>query len=465
MNGHYKCVDALIRYGVEVNTRFDFPLYNGSKIASTLMTPIMLACMYGHGQMVNLLLAYKADCMLTDSSDSNVLHYALSEGPNAIAVFTILHTLLEETDLRKLVFIADNRGYTPLHNACISNHVDVIPILVSLGCNIDARTRPPKTRENVIERTMHKPLNLGMSFTPSDFCESIRLIDQTDKEDEVEDVKSLGVSGDISKINGRPMPMHVPMSNGTEFEASVVSMSTLQDSHGTPIVVKDSTLQSTILLKSEDKVKEKEKEDNVKEKEKEDKVKEKEGDNNIIIGIDKKDTTDTLKMRRKSSLSSDSVGWGITPLHIAVKRRSIAAVTSLLAENADPRVKDDSGLSPLDMAKKLRADSPILLLLTKAAAALQKLYQPVISIPITIPEESSCFDESEEGIEELSVKKLPTPKNIPQNIPQNIPGNITEKAVSDCSARNRVIENHIREIVQVAKQNVIRKTVKKIQKS
>ena len=456
MNGHYKCVDALIRYGVEVNTRFDFPLYNGSKIASTLMTPIMLACMYGHNQMVHLLLAYKADCMLTDSSDSNVLHYALSEGPNAVAVFTILHTLLEETDLRKLVLIADKRGYTPLHNACISNHVDVIPVLVSLGCSIDARTRPPKTRENIIERTMHKPINLGMSFTPFDFCKSIRLIDQTDKEDEVEEKKSIGVSGDISKINGRPLPIHMPMSNGSECEASVVPMSTLQISHGTPMVVKDFTLQSTILLESEDKVKEKE-------KGREDK--EKDGDNNVVIGIDKKDTTDTLKTRRKSSLSSDSVGWGITPLHIAVKRRSIAAVTSLIAENADPRVKDDSGLSPLDMAKKLRAGSPILLLLTQAAAALQKLYQPAISIPITIPEESSGFNESEDGIEELIVKKLPTPKNVPKNISQNIPGNITEKAVSDCSARNRVIENHIRGIVQVATQNVIRKTVKNTQKS
>ena len=449
MNGHYKCVDALVRYGVEINTRFDFPLYNGSKIASTLMTPIMLACMYGHGQMVNLLLAYKADCMLTDSSDSNVLHYALSEGPNAIAVFTILHTLLEETDLRKLVLIADKRGYTPLHNACISNHVDVIPILVSLGCNVDARTRPPKIRENIIERTMHKPINIGMSFTPSDFCKSIRLIDLTDKEDEVGDVKSIEVSGDISKINGKPMP--VPMPSGRECDASVVSMSTPQISHGTSIVVRDSSLQSTILLKLDDKGKEK------KDKGKEE-DKDKEGVNNVINSIDKKDATDTVKTRRKSSLSSDSVGWGITPLHIAVKRRSLAAVTSLLAENADPRVKDDSGYSPLDMAKKLRADSPILLLLNQTAAALQKLYQPVISIPITIPEESSCFEESEDGFEELIVKKLPTPKNIPQNIP----GKIAEKTVSDCSARNRVIENHIREIVQVATQNFIRKTVKNI---
>ena len=398
--------------------------------------------------MVNLLLAYKADCMLTDSSDSNVLHYALSEGPNAIAVFTILHTLLEETDLRKLVLIADKRGYTPLHNACISNHVDVIPILVSLGCNVDERTRPPKIRENIIERTMHKPINLGMSFTPSDFRKSIRLIDLTDKEDEVEDVKSIEASGDISKINGKPIP--VPMPRGRECEASVVSMSTPQISHGTSIVVRDSSLQSTILSKSEDTG-----------KEKEDKGKDKEEENNVINSMDKKDASDTAKTRRKSSLSSDSVGWGITPLHIAVKRRSLAAVTSLLAENADPRVKDDSGYSPLDMAKKLRADSPILLLLTQSAAAFQKLHQPIISIPITIPEESSCFEESEDGIEELIVKKLPTLKNIPQNIPQNIPGNITEISISDCSARNRVIENHIREIVQVATQNVIRKTVKK----
>ena len=48
-------------------------------------------------------------------------------------------------------------------------------------------------------------------------------------------------------------------------------------------------------------------------------------------------------------------------------------MTSLLVENADPRVKDDSCYSPLDKAYKLRADSPILFQLNNAAAYKEML--------------------------------------------------------------------------------------------
>ena len=343
MNGQYKCVDALVRYGLEVNTRFDFPLYNGSKIASTLMTPIMLACMYGHDQIVQLLLIHNADCMLTDSSDSNVLHYALSEGPNAIAVFTTLNTLLEETDLRKLVLVADKRGYTPLHIACISNHVDVISILVSLGCNVDERTIPPKVRENILERTLRKMDTVDKEFNTSNFCESIKLIDET-HDDEEEFVKGIEPSGENSNIT----------ESSVEVICDVLIPSTADvgNSCHLPLIERHPSIQSLLSNQPE----------GIKTE-----------NDNEGVHQHQSDDTDHLTKRKKSSFISSRAVWGITPLHIAVKRRSIAAVTSLLAENADPRVKDDSGYSPLDMAYKLCADSPILFLLNKAAADKEML--------------------------------------------------------------------------------------------
>jgi ankyrin repeat protein len=327
MNGHYKCVDALVRYGVDVNTRFDFPLFNGTKTSSTLMTPIMLACMYGQSQMVNLLLAYNANCMLTDSSDSNILHYALNEGPNALAVFTILHTLLEEINLRQLVLAADKKGYSPLHNACISNHVDVIPILVGLGCNVDIRTRPPKVRENVLERTLRKSNNLGMEFKTSDFCKSIRMIDLTDNDDEVEvevegaDVKGKKILGDKSKRSG--------VSGEMKCDTSIPSLGALRSGQKTPPVVVETVLPSTVLVKPEDEVKKKKEAENGVGK-----GMEKDVEKEIEKGMEK--GNDNVKNRRRSSFSSDGIAWGVTPLHIAVKRRSLAAVTSLLNANADP---------------------------------------------------------------------------------------------------------------------------------
>ena len=357
MNGQYKCVDALVRYGVEVNTRFDFPLYNGSKIASTLMTPIMLACMYGHDQIVQLLLIHNADCMLTDSSDSTVLHYALSEGPNAAAVLTILSTLLGETDLRKLVLVADKRGHTPLHNACISDHVDVIPTLVSLGCNVDARTRPPKVRENILERTLRKMDIVDKEINTSNFCEPIKPMDETHN-DEKELVKGIEPSSGNSNITKSSTAVEVIC------DVLIPSTADVSNSSHLPLIEKYPSLNSILSDQSEEGIKT--------------------GNENYGAHQHQSDATNHVTKRRKSSLISNRVVWGITPLHIAVKRQSIAAVTSLLAENADPRVKDDSGYSPLDMAYKFCADSPILFLLNKAAAdkeMLQLLKSNLFPIP------------------------------------------------------------------------------------
>jgi ankyrin repeat protein len=51
---------------------------------------------------------------------------------------------------------------------------------------------------------------------------------------------------------------------------------------------------------------------------------------------------------------------GKTPLHIAVKRRSADLVDLLLRYGFEPEIKDDSGISPRDLALKLPKTSPIL---------------------------------------------------------------------------------------------------------
>lgn len=50
-----------------------------------------------------------------------------------------LKILLEED--KSLINIADNDGYTPLHRACYSNHVELVDFLLQNGANISAKTR------------------------------------------------------------------------------------------------------------------------------------------------------------------------------------------------------------------------------------------------------------------------------------------------------------------------------------
>lgn len=40
-----------------------------------------------------------------------------------------------------LVHVQDSDGYTPLHRAAYSNHVDVISYLLSIGANVNTKTQ------------------------------------------------------------------------------------------------------------------------------------------------------------------------------------------------------------------------------------------------------------------------------------------------------------------------------------
>ena len=51
------------------------------------------------------------------------------------------------------------------------------------------------------------------------------------------------------------------------------------------------------------------------------------------------------------------------------------------------------------------------------------------------------------------------PRNVSKNIPKNVPKNVPMKTIAVCSERNRAIEEHIRETVQIATQNAIEKIV------
>ena len=101
-------------------------------------------------------------------------------------------------------------------------------------------------------------------------------------------------------------------------------------------------------------------------------------DNNIIIdpssnnnNNNKNDSNNIIKTKDENILKKDNILLpniicGITPLHIAIKKKSEIMVSLLLNLKANPFLKDEKNVSCLDLAQKLRLDSPILILINKA---------------------------------------------------------------------------------------------------
>jgi ankyrin repeat protein len=86
-----------------------------------------LACLYGHEQLVDLLLARGADVNAKDDSGSTPLHDASASGYESI-----VRTLLAKG---AAVCVADEDGDTPLHNAANGNHCSITKMLLEAGAD------------------------------------------------------------------------------------------------------------------------------------------------------------------------------------------------------------------------------------------------------------------------------------------------------------------------------------------
>ena len=69
---------------------------------------------------------------------------------------------------------------------------------------------------------------------------------------------------------------------------------------------------------------------------------------------------------------------GITPLHIAVKKKSEKIVLFLLKANANPLIRDENQVTPFDLANKLRLDSLIFVTLNNAVVAIRSREEFVV---------------------------------------------------------------------------------------
>lgn len=101
-------------------------------------TPLLLACYYGYGEIVETLLNYGANLEARDSIDSAMaIHIAASRGYSNI--IEIIMQSFAAKKINNLVDIEDDTGTTPLMWASMNNQIPAINILLKYGANINAQ--------------------------------------------------------------------------------------------------------------------------------------------------------------------------------------------------------------------------------------------------------------------------------------------------------------------------------------
>ena len=97
---------------------------------TSLAKPIHVAALFGHEEIIQLLLSHRANVNSRDRIDSTPLYYASQEGHFA-SVMTLLHAGAD-------TLLPDIYGSLPIHKAAERNHSEVVRILIKKGgCSPD----------------------------------------------------------------------------------------------------------------------------------------------------------------------------------------------------------------------------------------------------------------------------------------------------------------------------------------
>lgn len=125
--GDYKKVADLLEKGVNPNSTVT---KKSDVWQKSMLTPLMLAAKHNHPKIITLLLAYKADPMLTNDFGATALHIAALQG-NTEAMEALLVAPGIEVDAR------DKYQHTPLMYASENGHVPAAQLLLDNKANIN----------------------------------------------------------------------------------------------------------------------------------------------------------------------------------------------------------------------------------------------------------------------------------------------------------------------------------------
>ena len=147
INGHLEVVKFLLDITKDINQVFGYPIgksiYTNKKKeinSPCKVTPLLLASFYGQSTIVNEILNRNADWTLRDDENSTVLHHSCRLGGSVgMSIITVLNN--HGCDVLRLISMYDNNGDTPLLIACDNKNVEIVSYLVSSNVNVNIQNK------------------------------------------------------------------------------------------------------------------------------------------------------------------------------------------------------------------------------------------------------------------------------------------------------------------------------------
>lgn len=142
INNYKDIVGILLDNGCLANATFPFPLCKSimkkkpseKQSGVKSMTPVLLACAYGHENIIRELVWRGSDTNARDEESSNLLHHLARAKSESLAdIFKFLVSNSKVTD--EMLSQCDGNGDTPLHVACDMKQLELAKLMLFEGCN------------------------------------------------------------------------------------------------------------------------------------------------------------------------------------------------------------------------------------------------------------------------------------------------------------------------------------------
>lgn len=315
-------INSLISLGADINAACNLHT-----------TPLLLATLYGHIDLIQELLVHNANVHLATIGGISLLYIAAEQGK-----IDVLNALLEGG--ASVDFVTSQRNATPLHAAAYQGHLNVVEVLLAYGANANAILTDGKT-----------PLILAVENGHDSVVNT--LLDHMGNRVDINAVfRMAGIERtllQIAVLHGYPKVVDVLLAHGVNVNATFTDGKTsliLAIEHGYIDIV-------NMLLP-------------------------KETDLNEIIYTDQHVTllhyaalynrSEVIKLLLERGVNVDiACADGSTSLHIAARNKCIEAVEVLLAKGANVNATCPGGTAPLHLAAQAGHHEVVKLLLANAA--------------------------------------------------------------------------------------------------
>ncbi|PML61919.1 ankyrin repeat domain-containing protein [Vibrio breoganii] len=138
----FKRCEVLLKNGLDPNIRIQYGVNED-------VTPLMIACQFDCIDVAKTLLAYGADCNLTNSQGSTALHYCMfNNSPELVKLLIHSGAKVNVFTAERALWTAEFDCFlfeTPLHLASSNGYLTCVEILVEAGADINSKRWDERT--------------------------------------------------------------------------------------------------------------------------------------------------------------------------------------------------------------------------------------------------------------------------------------------------------------------------------